>query len=277
MTCRSASTSGGRSAGSDSTSHRMSSPTSSRACGQPGVVRRVLPRREGVHLAADGVDGLGDLARRALLGALEQQVLQEVRGARQLGRLVSSADADPGTEADRTGLRHRLGDDAEAVGQLGLLDARVQQVGHGVGQRRPPRRPRSPPRRSPPRPPPSVAAGPRSPNSWRTSASKVSSKDTTSRVAAPGRADRSRRPSRAPLAIAAAAAARDGAVRDLDRGRQAERHLAVRVDVVDLHLDLVAEVEARPRPCRCACRHRSWRCAAGRRGPGGCSRTHRTW
>ena len=32
--------------------------------GQPGVVRGVLPRGEGVHLAADGVDGLGDLAGR---------------------------------------------------------------------------------------------------------------------------------------------------------------------------------------------------------------------
>src|SRR4029079_11483647 len=40
-----------------------------------------------------------------------------------------------------------------------------------------------------------------------------------------------------------ATTAGDGAVGDVDRRGEAERHLAVRVDVVDLHLDLVAEVE----------------------------------
>ena len=59
---------------------------------QPGVEGGVLPGGEGVHLAADRVDGLGDLARRAALGALEQQVLEEVRRA---GQLVAASSRPP--------------------------------------------------------------------------------------------------------------------------------------------------------------------------------------
>jgi hypothetical protein len=46
--------------------------------GQAAVVGGVLPRGEGVHLAPHGVDRHGDRPGAALLGALEQQVLEEV-------------------------------------------------------------------------------------------------------------------------------------------------------------------------------------------------------
>jgi len=53
------------------------------------VVRRALTGGERVHLAADGLDRLGDLSGAAGLGALEQQVLEEVRRAGQLLGLVA--------------------------------------------------------------------------------------------------------------------------------------------------------------------------------------------
>ena len=49
----------------------------------PRVVAGVLLGGEGVHLAADRVDGGGDVQRAALRGALEEQVLEVVRGAVQ--------------------------------------------------------------------------------------------------------------------------------------------------------------------------------------------------
>ena len=52
--------------------------------------------------------------------------------------------------------------------------------------------------------------------------------------------------------------------------RSGERDLAVRVDVVDPDLDLVAEVEHVLDPVDALAADRAWRCGAGRRGPGGC-------
>lgn len=59
----------------------------------PRVVAGVLLRGEGVHLAADRVQGGRDVQRAAPLGALEEQVLQVVRGAVELG--VSSREPTP--------------------------------------------------------------------------------------------------------------------------------------------------------------------------------------
>ena len=59
------------------------------AARHPAVVGRVLLRREGVDVAADTIDGARDVGRRARVGALEQQVLEEVADARQLSRLVA--------------------------------------------------------------------------------------------------------------------------------------------------------------------------------------------
>ncbi len=150
---------------------------------QPRVVRGVLLGGEGVHLASDRVDRLGDLAGAARLGALEQQVLQEVRCARHLGGLVAAAHRDPEAGGDRARLGHPLGDDADARGQHGAADLLVGRRGGAArrwgAQLRPPRR-----RPRPPRPLPASAlgapaeAGPRSPISDASSDSNSSSNDT---------------------------------------------------------------------------------------------------
>jgi hypothetical protein len=56
---------------------------------RPGVEAGVLLGGEGVGLAADRVHQLGDVPGRAALGALEQHVLEEVRGAREAWGLVA--------------------------------------------------------------------------------------------------------------------------------------------------------------------------------------------
>ena len=59
------------------------------------VVRRVLLRRERVHVAADALDRGRDVVRRALVGALEEQMLEKVADTGQVGGLVAGADAHP--------------------------------------------------------------------------------------------------------------------------------------------------------------------------------------
>src|SRR5690606_28190845 len=145
---------------------------------QAGVVGGVLAAGEGVHLAPDRVDRLRDLPGRPRGRALEQQVLEEVRGAGQLGRLVPTADADPDAERDRPGSRHPLGHDADAVVEPGLAHL-VGVGGHGGGSG-PHRRRRRRLRLRPSDGAGAAATGPRSPRSSRSSASKVSSKLTVS-------------------------------------------------------------------------------------------------
>ena len=53
----------------------------------------------------------------ALGGALEEQVLEEVRAAVQGRGLVARADVDPHADARRAGAGHLLGDDPQAAGQ----------------------------------------------------------------------------------------------------------------------------------------------------------------
>src|SRR5205823_11491141 len=77
----------------------------------------VLLGGEGVHLPADGFDRLRDLAGRALVGALEQEVLEEVRDTGQLGRLVARAHVDPEAQGHRPDVGHPLADESDAVAQ----------------------------------------------------------------------------------------------------------------------------------------------------------------
>jgi hypothetical protein len=67
---------------------------------EPHVERGVVLRREGVQLAADGVDRLGDVGGGAAVAALEQQVFEEVRRAGLIGLLVAS-DRNPEPLRDR--------------------------------------------------------------------------------------------------------------------------------------------------------------------------------
>ncbi len=55
------------------------------------VVARVLLRREGIHLSADGIDGLSDVLGGPRRGSLEQHVLDEVSDAALLLCLVTRA------------------------------------------------------------------------------------------------------------------------------------------------------------------------------------------
>ena len=83
----------------------------------PGVEDGVLLGGEGVELAAHRVERDRDLHRGALGGALEEQVLEEVRAAVQGRGLVARPDVDPHADAGRAGAGHLLGDDPQAAGQ----------------------------------------------------------------------------------------------------------------------------------------------------------------
>ncbi len=103
----------------------------------PGVEGGVLVGGVGVELAAHRLDRLGDLAAGVAGGALEQQVLEEVRGAGQLGPLVAPTHADPAAEAGRAGAGDGLGDHGEPGGEVGAFDGHsVQRLGEKAGRSR---------------------------------------------------------------------------------------------------------------------------------------------
>ncbi len=126
--------------------------------GNSDVERRHLLCREGVHVAADGLDCVRDLGRAALGGALEQQVLEEVAGA-ELGRLlVSGADADPEADAHRTQGRQRFRDDTKTRVEPRCTNVLPRRSGAGRARHQAYRLPPRPPRRRPPPPPAATAA-----------------------------------------------------------------------------------------------------------------------
>ena len=88
----------------------------------PYVEGRVLLGRVGVHVAAHGVDLLGDLARGAFGSPLEKEVLEEVRDPRLLRRLVARAGPDPDADTERGDVRHRLAHEPDAVFERGGPD-----------------------------------------------------------------------------------------------------------------------------------------------------------
>ena len=115
-TSRSASSSA--KAGAKTISPITSSATSSLLVGHARVDDGVLARGGGVQLAAEAVEGLGDLLRAVAGRALEEQVLDEVRDARLRVGLVAGARADPEADRDRAHVREALRDDALARVQL---------------------------------------------------------------------------------------------------------------------------------------------------------------
>ena len=83
------------------------------------VIGGALARGIGVEMAADRLDLLGDRAGAAPLGALEGHVLEEMRDAVDLGRLVAGADIDPDAERDGVDGVDAVGGDPQAVRQGG--------------------------------------------------------------------------------------------------------------------------------------------------------------
>ena len=74
--------------------------------------------REGVEHPAHRVHRLRDFFGRALLGALEDHVLDEMRDPVALGRFAARSRAQPDAHRNRTHVRHLLRDDHEAVRQF---------------------------------------------------------------------------------------------------------------------------------------------------------------
>ncbi len=93
---------------------------------------------EGVHVAADRFDGLGDRGRVATVGAFEQEMLEEVAHAGPGGRFVAGPGPDPEPDGDGTELREDLGDHAQPRVQAGAPDHRtvIGITTHGVEPRR---------------------------------------------------------------------------------------------------------------------------------------------
>ena len=83
--------------------------------------------RKGVEVSADRIHGLGDLARAAALGPLEEHVLDQMRDAALLGTLGGAADIGPDAEGSRAHVRHRLGNHANPVREGGLSVQRALQ------------------------------------------------------------------------------------------------------------------------------------------------------
>ena len=81
---------------------------------EAGVQVRRLLAGGGVDRGAEAVELLGDLDRREALGALEQQVLEEVRDAGLRRGLVARAGAHPEPERHGSHRGNLLGDDPDA-------------------------------------------------------------------------------------------------------------------------------------------------------------------
>ena len=79
------------------------------------VIARVLFGGERVHLAADRVDGLGDILGAAGRGALEEHVLDEVRDAALLLRLMTRPPREPHADADGAHVWHPLREETQAI------------------------------------------------------------------------------------------------------------------------------------------------------------------
>jgi hypothetical protein len=96
-----------------------------------GVVDRLLPARVRVQVRAEVLDLQLKRVLRALAGALEGHVLEEVGSAVRLVRLRTRASVDPDT--DGRGLRRgvRLGRDGEAVREGGDFGGRAGHARRG--------------------------------------------------------------------------------------------------------------------------------------------------
>ena len=100
-------------------------------------VGRVVVGREGVLLAAEGGDDIGELARRMLGRSLEHQVLEEMRDAGLAERIVGRAVAIPDHVGDDR--RAPVGNDhhLKPVGERRKCDTLGPAAGRGRGSAAP--------------------------------------------------------------------------------------------------------------------------------------------
>ncbi len=96
-----------------------------------GVIGGVFPRGIGVHLPADRLDLLGDLLGVAARRAFEQHVFQQMGDAVLGSGLVARAAAGPDADRRAFDMGHRVGGDAQAIGQGRDPD----RGGHAVARR----------------------------------------------------------------------------------------------------------------------------------------------
>ena len=81
------------------------------------VVACVFLGRERIHLTADGVDGLGNVLGAAGGSAFEEHVLDEMRDAALLGRLMARSPRQPHADTHGPDVRHPLGHESETAGK----------------------------------------------------------------------------------------------------------------------------------------------------------------
>src|SRR3954452_11350796 len=93
------------------------------------VDRRGLLAGAGIHLRAHAVEDLVDLDRAETVGALEQQVLEEMRDASLSRRLVPRPCADEHAQRDRADRGHCLGHYSNAGVELRQLVFSAGQSG----------------------------------------------------------------------------------------------------------------------------------------------------
>ena len=87
-----------------------------------GVEADHLFRGESVEIAADRIDGAGDLLGRPVRRAFEQHVLDEMRDAVFLRSLAPGAAGDPNSHRHRAHVRHRFRNDFDSIRQSGSQD-----------------------------------------------------------------------------------------------------------------------------------------------------------
>jgi hypothetical protein len=79
------------------------------------VVARILLRRKGVHLPANGIDGLSDVFGASCRGPLEQHVLDEVSDAALLLCFVAGPASEPHPDAYGAYVGHPLCEESETI------------------------------------------------------------------------------------------------------------------------------------------------------------------
>ncbi len=82
------------------------------------LIRGVLARGVRVERAAEHLERQRDLARRAVPRSLEHHVLEQMRDAHPLARLVHRSGTHPGAESNRPHSRHVLREYGQTIRQL---------------------------------------------------------------------------------------------------------------------------------------------------------------